>query len=158
MILTLRPILQADEPFLWEMLYHALYVPVGHPPFPRDIVAEPEIRQYVQAWGQPDDVGWLACDGETPIGAVWIRRIRAYGFVDEATPELSLALLPDYRGQGIGTRLLNELIASVASRYAALSLSVSRENPALRLYERLGFVIVKDDGNSVTMCRTLPDP
>ncbi|MFN7929278.1 MAG: GNAT family N-acetyltransferase [Blastocatellia bacterium] len=134
------------------MLYHALYVPAGAPPFPRAIIAQPEIAQYVRDWGQPDDVGLLACEGETSIGAVWTRRLRAYGFVDDDTPELSIALLPDYRGQGIGTRLMSELFTLLA-RYNALSLSVSRENPALRLYERLGFRIVKDDGHSVTMQR-----
>ncbi|HEX4951581.1 MAG TPA: GNAT family N-acetyltransferase [Blastocatellia bacterium] len=155
MNLTMRSILLADEPFLWEMLYQALYVPEGHPPFPREIVQQPEISQYVRAWGQPDDVGLIACDDETLIGAVWIRRLRAYGFVDDNTPELSIAMLPEYRGQGIGTRLMTELFALLQGRYAALSLSVSKENPALRLYMRLGFEVVKDDGNSVTMKRLL---
>lgn len=153
MNLTIRPILLTDEPFLWEMLYHALYVPKGHPPFPREIVQQPEIAQYVQGWGQPEDAGLLACDDETPVGAVWIRRIHAYGFVDEETPELSIAMLPHYRGQGIGTCLMRELFAMLQDRYDALSLSVSKENPSLRLYERLGFEVVKDDGSSVTMKR-----
>lgn len=155
MKLTIRPILLADEPFLWEMLYQALYVPQGAALFPRDIIQQPEIAQYVQDWGQPDEAGLIACDDETPIGAVWIRRIRAYGFVDDDTPELSLAMLPDYRGKGIGTRLMNELFLLLQGRYDALSLSVSKNNPAFRLYERLGFEVVKDDGSSVTMKRML---
>lgn len=153
MTLTIRPISLADEPFLWEMLYQALFVPEGEPPFPRNIVQQPELRQYVQDWGQPDDIGLLALMNDEPVGAVWIRRSKAYGFVDEDTPELSLAVLPEYRGQGIGTKLMNELFALLQTRYAALSLSVARENPALRLYERLGFQIVQDDGHSVTMKR-----
>ena len=157
MNLTIRPILQADEALLWEMLYHALYVPKGHPPFPRDIVKQPEISQYVEAWGQPDDAGLLACVDETPVGAVWVRRIRAYGFVNDDTPELSIALLPDYRGLGIGTKLMNELFTRLQNRSTGLSLSVSTENPALHLYQRLGFEIVKDEGNSVTMKRWLCD-
>jgi ribosomal protein S18 acetylase RimI-like enzyme len=153
MNLTIRPILLADEPFLWEMLYQALYVPAGAELFPRDIIQQPEIAQYVRDWGQPDDVGLIACDDETPIGAVWIRHLRAYGFVDDETPEMSIAIVPGYRGQGFGTMLMNELFALLPSRYAALSLSVSKENPALQLYERLGFEVVKDDGNSVIMKR-----
>ena len=152
---TIRTILLADEPFLWEMLYHALYVPEGQPPFLGDIVQQPEIRQYMQDWGQPDDVGLIACDNDKPVGAVWIRRINAYGYVDDDTPELSIAMLPDYRGKGIGAKLMNELFLLLQTRYAAISLSVSTENPALRLYERLGFEIVKGDGNSVTMKRKL---
>ena len=151
----MRAILQADEPFLWEMLYHALYVPEGEPPFPRDIVEQPDISQYVRDWGQPDDAGLIALMDGKDVGAVWIRQIQAYGFVDDDTPELSLAMLPDYRGLGIGTKLMHELFTQLQSRYAALSLSVSKENPALRLYARLGFEVVKDDGNSVTMKRLL---
>lgn len=153
MNLTTRLILPADEAFLWEMLYHALYVPEGEEPFPRDIVEQPEIAQYVQNWGQPDDAGLIALMDDKNVGAVWIRRIRAYGFVADDTPELSIAMLPGYRGLGIGTKLMKELIALLQTRYAALSLSVSKENPALRLYQRLGFNVVKDDGNSVTMKR-----
>ena len=98
MNLTMRPILPTDEPFLWEMLYHALFVPEGNPPFPRDIVQQPEIRQYVQDWGQPDDAGLIALIDDEPVGAAWIRRIKAYGYVDDDTPELSIAMLPEYRG------------------------------------------------------------
>ena len=156
MSLTIRPILLADEPFLWEMLYHALYVPEGQPPFPREIVEQPEISQYVQAWGQPEDAGLIASKQEAPVGAVWIRRIRAYGFIDDDTPELSIAMLPDYRGQGIGTKLIQGLFVMLRTRYPAISLSVSKENPALRLYQRLGFEIVNDDSNSVTMKRVCP--
>ena len=151
MKLTIRRILLADEPFLREMLYHALYVPEGAPPFPRAIVQQPEIRQYVQDWGQPDDAGLLALIDSEPVGAVWIRRIQAYGFVHDDTPELSVAMLSEYRGKGLGTKLMKELLVLLQTRYAAISLSVSKANPALRLYERLGFEIVKDDGNSVTM-------
>ena len=153
MKLTIRPILQADELFLWEMLYQALYVPEGHSPFPRDIVQQPEIAQYVQGWGQLNDEGLIACDDEMPVGAVWIRRMRGYGFVDDDTPELSIALLPGYRGQGIGTHLMKELFAILQGRFKALSLSVSKENPSLLLYQRLGFEVVRDDGSSVTMKR-----
>ena len=106
-------------------------------------------------WGQPDDIGVIALADEKPIGAVWLRQIKAYGYVDDKTPELSIAVLPDYRGQGIGTRLMQELLATVRSQCAALSLSVSIDNPALRLYQRLGFEIVVMQGNSVTMKLTL---
>ena len=155
MNITVRASQKSDEPFLWEMLYQALYVPEGEPPLPREIVQQPELSQYVHDWGQPDDMGVIALADEKPIGAVWLRQIKAYGYVDDKTPELSIAVLPDYRGQGIGTRLMQELLATVRSQYAALSLSVSIDNPALRLYQRLGFEIVVMQGNSVTMKLTL---
>lgn len=147
----------ADEPFLWEMLYQALYVAEGDLPFPRDIIGHPDIRRYVEGWGQPDDSGFIAVEETTgqPVGAVWVRLMtgayRGYGYVDEITPELTIAVLPDYRGRGVGKRLLEELLAAVRPAYPAICLSVSAANPALRLYQRLGFEIVKSSADSATM-------
>jgi RimJ/RimL family protein N-acetyltransferase len=63
-----------------------------------------------------------------------------YGFVDESTPELGIAVSPEVRGRGIGRALLASLIEHArAAQLPALSLSVESDNPALRLYERLGF-------------------
>ena len=64
-----------------------------------------------------------------------------YGFVDDQTPEVALAVVPDHRGRGLGGALLRELRESARSQgYSALSLSVENGNPALRLYERNSFV------------------
>ena len=155
MNITVRASQKSDEPFLWAMLYQALYVPEGEPPLPREIVQQPELSQYVRDWGQTNDFGLIALGGEKPVGAVWLRQIKAYGYVDDNTPELSIAVLPEYRGLGLGTTLMQGLLATVRPRYAAISLSVSVDNPALRLYQRLGFEIVVMHGNSVTMKLTL---
>jgi SAM-dependent methyltransferase/GNAT superfamily N-acetyltransferase len=161
---SLRLVQPADEGFLWEMLYHALHVPAGQPPFPREIVKEPDIARYVAGWGQPDDLGFLAWDDATqqPVGAIWLRRFTnanaGYGFVAEDVPELSIALLPDYRNRGIGTALLTCLLSTVEQRYPALTLSVSADNPALRLYQRFGFTIVAQHGTSLTMTKELANP
>jgi ribosomal protein S18 acetylase RimI-like enzyme len=155
----IRPLIQTDEQFLWEMLYQALYVPPGGAPFPPEILNEPEIARYVQDWGRAGDAGFAAIDDATlkPVGAAWIRLFSAtnqgYGYVDDQTPELSTALLPAYRHQGIGTALLSHLIADAAATYPALSLSVSSDNPAIRLYQRLGFAVISESGNSLTMRR-----
>ncbi len=135
-----------DESFLWEMLYLALHVPDGQPPFPREIVQEPEIRHYVEGWGRRGDMGVMALDEEKPVGAAWLRLFadhdRGFGYVDEATPELSIAVLPEYRGHGIGTALLHRALEMVAFCYNTVSLSVTKSNPAYRLYARMGFVTV----------------
>jgi ribosomal protein S18 acetylase RimI-like enzyme len=69
-------------------------------------------------------------------------------------PELSIAVIASRRGQGIGRRLLLDLIeASVAEGYLALSLSVAENNPARRLYESTGFVFVSQHGHTCTMIR-----
>jgi ribosomal protein S18 acetylase RimI-like enzyme len=157
----IRQLTREDEALLWEMLYHALYVPQGGEPFPKDIVNEPVIVRYVLNWGKADDQGFAAVDqrSQKPVGAVWIRLFtsenKGYGYVGDDIPELSIALLPEYRGQGIGTELLTRLVENIRSQYRALSLSVSADNPARRLYLRLGFEIVEENRNSLTMMKML---
>lgn len=91
-----------------------------------------------------------------PVGAVWVRLMigenKGYGFVDDATPELSIAVLPEYRGQGVGTQLLTHLFGSECG-VSSTSLSVSLENPAVRLYERFGFTVVNESVGAFTMKR-----
>jgi ribosomal protein S18 acetylase RimI-like enzyme len=146
-----------DEPILREALYHALYVPPGTQPFPRNITDDPDIARYVDGWGRDGDMGVIAEVDGAFAGAAWLRLWRdddrGYGFVDESTPELSIAVLPGFRGQGLGTRMLTELFAEADQFYPAISLSVSPGNPAQRLYERLGFVVVSSDADSILMCR-----
>ncbi len=144
-----------DESFLRDMLHEALYVPPGSPPFRRSLVESPHLAPYVADFGrQPGDVGFIALVDDAPVGAVWARLPtadhRGYGYVDDDTPELSMAVVADHRRQGVGTALLERLI-EVCAR---LSLSVGARNPAVRLYERAGFEPVGDDGNSLTMLRT----
>ena len=145
----------ADEPFLWEMLYLALYVPPGKPPFPRDILHEPDIACYVQGWGKPSDWGLLACDGDKPVGAIWLRQWtggeKGYGYVSPAIPELSIALLAEYRNLGLGTSMLTKVIAMAKERFSGLSLSVVASSPARRLYERFGFQKVGQVMDSLVM-------
>ncbi len=140
------------------MLYQALYVPEGQLALPHEAIHLPELARYVQGWGQPGDCGFLASDETTgqPVGAVWLRLLKnenkGYGYVDDDTPELSIAVLPEYRGQGIGTDLLNCLVAS-GYKHSSISLSVSEGNPAFRLYERFGFEVVSKNAGSLTMKR-----
>ena len=66
---------------------------------------------------------------------------------------MDIALLPDWRNAGIGSRLLRSILAEADSAGAAVTLHVERWNPAKRLYDRLGFVDVSDDGLNVMMRR-----
>ncbi len=159
--MTFRLLLAGDSALLREMTYQAIFVPPGFEPPPRSLLDEPEIRRYTEGWGaRPGDLGLVAlADGE-PVGAAWMRLFSAgepgYGFVDGATPELSVALQAEFRGAGIGTRLLRALLDEARARgVAAVSLSVQDANPARRLYERLGFVPVRDDGEMAVMRLTL---
>jgi ribosomal protein S18 acetylase RimI-like enzyme len=157
----IRAITQEDTRFLWEMLYQAIHVPEGMAPPSRDVLLHPEIRRYLQDWGQPHDSGFVAVDpvASNPIGAAWLRLLvggqRGYGYVDDATPEITIAVIPECRGKGVGTRLLFHLLSTSGARYPLLSLSVSPDNPALRLYSRMGFETVGTCGTSLVMMRGL---
>jgi ribosomal protein S18 acetylase RimI-like enzyme len=151
--MAIRPLDHPDQPILWEMLYHAIYVPVGQAPPPRVILGTPDIAPYAANWGRRGDLGFLAIEDGTPFGAAWLRLMHGYGYVADDIPELSIAVLPDHRGRGVGTILLTALIESAKKIYPGISLSVSEDNPAQRLYERFDFQTVGFDGNSIIMMK-----
>ena len=91
-----------------------------------------------------------------PIGAAWYRLFAAgdpgYGFIAAGIPEVTIAVVPAHRRKGTGTALLKALLALARKEgLTALSLSVEQDNPALELYERLGFVRIKPTENSWTL-------
>ena len=142
---TLRSATRADQALISAMQYEALFVPPGDDPFPLSILDQPQIRKYHVGFGtRAGDVGVVAesVDGR-PFGAAWVRLVEGYGFVDPGAPELGVAVDRGRRGKGIGTAMLRELFGVVPR----CSLSVDTRNPAIRLYERLGFVTVRTDGD-----------
>jgi ribosomal protein S18 acetylase RimI-like enzyme len=145
----MRPAEPSDLPFLRAMLYEAAFWPPGGPRPPLDqALAEPALARYVAGWGRAGDAGVIALGDEgKPVGAAWYRLFPpdepGFGFVDGRTPELSLAVVAQARGRGVGSTLLGGLLARArADGYEALSLSVEPDNPARRLYERHDFVRV----------------
>jgi ribosomal protein S18 acetylase RimI-like enzyme len=139
------------------MLHHAYYWREREP----DEGPGP-VALYVKGWGRPGDTALIAMDDGFPVGAAWYRLFRrdhpGYGFVDEETPELAVAVVPSRRGRGLGEGLLEALVDRArAEGYRALSLSVPSENgPLLAFYEKHGFERVHEDGgDSVTMRRAL---
>jgi ribosomal protein S18 acetylase RimI-like enzyme len=164
MTYSLRPATAGDAGFLWVMLYEASYAAENGVPDVAALREHAELARYVEGWGDRTDLGVVACDGDSgdPVGAAWLRLLtgeaKGYGYVDDETPELAIAVLPDHRGRGLGGRLLRELLDAAAGRFGAVSLSARAENPALRFYERTGFRVAVERetgeftaGESVTM-------
>jgi len=141
-----------DVHFLKDMLRHAYYWRATTVPES----GEPPVQRYVERWGRPGDTALIAIQDFQPVGAAWYRLFKAdnpgYGFVDEETPELSIAVVPSKRGSGLGSELLDALMARArADGYASISLSVEKDNPAVALYERHGFSRVREDDGAYTM-------
>jgi len=143
-----------DVRFLRDMLKHAYHWRLNEDP-------DLPVARYVNNWGRPGDAGLVAWEAG-PIGAAWYRLFPAeapgFGFVDEQTPELTIAVVPSRRGRGYGDELLEGLLAQARKDgFAQISLSVEPDNPALRLYERHGFHKVGESGGSWTMLARLND-
>ncbi|WP_309711322.1 GNAT family N-acetyltransferase [Armatimonas sp.] len=155
--LLIRPLTRADKGLLPEALYQALYVSPQEIPLSRDLLSLPEFARYIERWGERrGDLGSVAIlKNRHVIGVVWLRLFPrdtpGYGFVDEHTPELLISVHPEWRGCGIGTKLLEVTLQQARGHFPAVSLSVTPGNPAQHLYERLGFTVVRTCINDITM-------
>ena len=161
MALHLRPAAEADLPHVQRTLWLAMTwngAPEGAT-FER-AMAIPELAMYHEDWMRGGDVGVVAEDDGTVVGCAYGRLFtddkHGHGFVDEATPEIAIAVEPEHTGNGIGGQLLAELAdAYRATDVVRLSLSVHHDNAALRLYERHGYEELDRDTDSVRMIKQL---
>lgn len=161
---SLRDAAPSDVAFLRQMLHVAIYVHEGEEPVPESVVEEPELRRYVDGFGRRrGDLGVVALEREHPVGACWLRAFSldapGYGWIEGGVPELSVAVVEEARGRGLGTTLIEAVLQRAAAQgVARVSLSVDPRSRALHLYERLGFEAAGREGTSVTMVRaTTPD-
>lgn len=145
---VIRPLTKEDEAFLWQMLYEAAHMVEEGSLTVHDAMNHPDLAKYVKNWGLEDDIGFAATlvSSNQPVGAAWLRLLtgenQGYGYLDDQTPELAIAILPEYRNQGIGTQLLNHLLPAAKVSYSSISLSIRDSNPALHLYKRFGWELV----------------
>ena len=135
--MNLRPAAQGDLDLLWDFLAMAAYE--------RDVAAAkavPSVATHLDGWRRPSDFGFVAELGGAATGAAWARHIPAEDnpfFIDDRSPVVTIAVRDGMRGKGVGESLLRALIAEAEARGLRLSLDVRETNPAMRLYERLGF-------------------
>jgi ribosomal protein S18 acetylase RimI-like enzyme len=128
---------------------------------------DPHLRDYVEGFGRKGDLGVVALLGEAPVGAAWLRLLEGEPHPmmvwTHEVPEIAIAIDPSVRGRGVGSLLLGSLLDAAAGSYPSIVLSVREGNPAVRLYERFGFVDEGRLGNrvggmSVVMRRPSPTP
>src|ERR671932_1409332 len=121
----IRPAGPQDARFLRDMLRHAYF-------WRMSADADLPLYRYVANGGRRGDFGLVAIDdAKNLVGAAWYRLFRAdepgFGFVDEQTPELTVAVVPIRRGQGFGHELIEGLLAHArADGYPTISLSAPK--------------------------------
>lgn len=156
-MINIRNIQPQEIPVLDDFLYEAIFIPQGVVPPPRSIIEQDDLQVYVRGFGDDPHDHCLVAEVDGKIaGAVWVRIMDDYGHVDDQTPSLAISLYPEYRGQGIGTQLLNQMLDMLRQKgYPQVSLSVQKENYALRMYQKAGFETVEDRGEEVLMVRRM---
>ena len=146
--------LRKDETDLLEtFLYEAIFIPNGVEPPPKEIVEQPELRVYTDGFGSRQGDNCLVAEvDDKVVGAVWTRIMNDYGHIDDETPSFAISLFKEYRGLGIGTRLMEEMLALLRSQgYRKASLSVQKANYAVKLYKKVGFRIIDENAEEYIM-------
>jgi ribosomal protein S18 acetylase RimI-like enzyme len=158
--LLIREIKHDEIHFLSEMLYEAIFIPNGEKKLPKEIINQPELNNYIKDFGRENDFCLVVEIENKLIGAIWIRQFtennKGYGFVNSETPELSMAITENYRGNGIGKIMLNKMLSKIIElNFSHVSLSVDNRNFAYDLYKKNDFIEVDSQNNSIKMLKTL---
>lgn len=149
----IRKILEKEYSLLENFLYNAIFVPEGISVPPKSIINKPELQVYIDDFGKKnDDIGLVAEIDKKVVGAVWVRIMNDYGHVDNTIPSLAISLYKDYRGLGIGTALMKEMLSILKDKgYKQTSLSVQKANYAVKMYKKIGYEIIDENEEEYVM-------
>lgn len=150
---TIRPMQPVEYPLLVDFLYEAIFQRDKSNLAPRTIINNPDLQVYIKDFGALKDDYCLCAETDGKImGAVWVRNIGGYGSVDDDTPEFAISLYQEYRGHGIGTQLMKQMLGLLKDKgYTKASLAVQKDNYALRMYKKVGFQIVSENDQEFIM-------
>ncbi len=148
-----RELRKTETELLKDFLYEAIFIPEGVEPPERRIIEQPELKLYYEDFGSGRaDCCIVAEDDGQVVGAVWTRIMNDYGHVDDDTPSFAISLYKDYRGRGIGTRLMKMMLALLKEKgFKRASLAVQKANYAVRMYLKTGFVITDENDEEYIM-------
>ena len=155
--ILIRKLLSCENDLLKKFLYEAIFVPEGVEPPAADIVERPELRLYYENFGSgaADHCLVAEADGRV-VGAVWTRIMNDYGHVNDETPSFAISLVPESRGQGIGTRLMRDMLILLKEQgFKQASLAVQKANYAVRMYRKVGFEIIDENDEEYIMVCSL---
>lgn len=157
--MIIREMQQAEYPLLDNFLYEAIFIPDGVEPPPKSIIYRPELQVYISEFGKSKhDIALVADINGKIAGAVWVRIMNDYGHIDDKTPSFAISVYKEYRGKGIGTALMREMLAILKKRgYKQASLSVQKKNFAAEMYRKLGFKTIDENEEEYLMVKKLRD-
>ena len=149
----IREMKSQEYRLLSDFLYEAIYIPEGVEAPPRSVIDFPELQEYIIEFGnRKHDKALVAEMQGNVIGAIWVRIMNDYGHIDNDTPSLAMSVCPQYRGLGIGTSLLKQLLqVERLAGYSKISLSVQKSNYAVKMYEKVGFTVVDENNEEYIM-------
>ena len=150
---------RAEYPLLENFLFEAIFIPNGVEPPPKSIIYRPELQVYISEFGTREhDISLVADINGKVIGVVWVRIMNDYGHIDDKTPSFAISVYKEYRGKGVGTALMKEMLTILKKRgYEQASLSVQKANFAAEMYRKLGFQVVDENEEEYLMLKKLND-
>ena len=151
-----------DAEFLVDMLLEAINWTGEERMKRKQLLRDKTLSHYVAGWQREGDLGVIAVETggpgglQIPVAAAWLRRFDShhpgYGYVADDVPEMSMGVVPAYRGRGIGTALLRTLLSRARDAgVTKVSLSIEDGNKSAAMYRRAGFTPVGRNGNADTM-------
>ena len=153
MNIHIREIKSNEYNLLDDFLYKAIFILEGVEAPPREIINAPELQVYVQDFGKREgDICFVAEVEEKIVGAVWVRIMDDYGHVEDGVPSFAISLYKEYRGLGIGTAMMKQMLTELKIRgYQKTSLAVQKTNYAVKMYKNVGFKIVDENEDEYIM-------
>ena len=153
----IRTLREKEKEQLKDFLYEAIFIPEGLEAPDRDIIEKPELKIYYEDFGKDTADHCLVAEDEGKVvGAVWTRIINDYGHIDDKTPSFAISLYREYRGRGIGTKLMQEMLNLLKEKgYKRASLAVQKANYAVRMYKKVGFKTVDENEEEYIMVCSL---
>ena len=152
----IRDLNEDEYGVLSDFLYEAIFIPEGVEAPPRDIIERPELQVYISEFGEhKGDTAVCAEVNGSVVGAAWARIMDDYGHLSDDTPSIAISLYKESRGKGIGTEMMTALLGRLRSAgYKQVSLAVQKENYAVRMYKKVGFVTVDENEQEyIMLCR-----
>lgn len=145
----IRKLKEDEYPLLKEFTYQAIFLRDENIIVPRTVLDDPKLRVFYENFGKPEDECLVVEIDNKIVGAVWTRiisgEVKGFGNIDEYTPEFGISLFKEYRNKGLGTKLMKSMLELLKNKgYKRTSLAVQKDNYAVKMYQNVGFYIIKE--------------